>query len=91
LEVIDNYKVDNYWDMTPDETKAFMQKVNRPWLAYKVLAAGAIHPRNGFKYAFENGADFIVVGMFDFQVREDVIITKDVLSKVTTRQRPWCG
>jgi len=91
MEVIDNYKVDNYWDITPDETKAFMQKVNRPWLAYKVLAAGAIHPRNGFKYAFENGADFIVAGMFDFQVREDVIITKDVLSKVTTRQRPWCG
>jgi len=73
---------DNIWSVTPEKTIEFMKKVNKPWIAFKVLAAGAIHPRQGFKYAFENGADFICVGMFDFQVRENVIIAKDTLNKM---------
>ncbi len=82
---------DNMWCTTPEETIEFMKKVNRPWIAFKVLAAGATHPREGFKYAFENGADFICVGMFDFQVREDAIIAKEALSGKINRQRPWRG
>jgi hypothetical protein len=80
---------DNIWSKTPEKTIEFMKKVNKPWIAYKVMAAGAIHPRHAFKYAYENGADFVCAGMFDFQVREDVILAKDALSGQMNRQRPW--
>ena len=88
LDVVDN-RDDNYWSMTPEKTIEFMKTVEKPWIAFKVLAAGAIHPREGFKYAFNNGADFICVGMFDFQVIEDCLIATDTFKTMGTRQRPW--
>jgi hypothetical protein len=66
-----------------------MHSIQRPWIAYKVLAAGAIHPRDGFRHAFENGADFAVVGMFDFQVAEDVQVVREVLASALNRNRAW--
>jgi hypothetical protein len=80
---------DNIWSITPEKTVDFMSRVPRPWIAFKVLAAGAIHPREGFKYAFENGADFICVGMFDFQIRENAIIARRAIAEAATRPRPW--
>lgn len=80
---------DSVWAETPQETIKFMKGVSKPWIAFKVLGAGAIHPKEGFKYAFDNGADFVCAGMFDFQVSEDALIAKNLLSEGVERQRPW--
>jgi hypothetical protein len=82
---------DNIWETTPKATAEFFAKVEKPFVAYKVLAAGAIQPRDGFKYAFEKGADFICVGMYDFQLKDDVNITKGLLAGTLDRTRPWIG
>jgi uncharacterized membrane protein YphA (DoxX/SURF4 family) len=81
---------DNVFDFTPQETIEYMNNLQEPWIAFKILAAGAIHPKDGVPYAFNNGADFICMGMYDFQVVEDCNIVLDTLSKVT-RVRPWIG
>jgi hypothetical protein len=82
---------DNIWCDNPEETKAFMHALPEPWIAYKTLAAGALKPESGFRYAFENGADFICVGMFDFQIVDDVNIALGVLNSRLDRRREWRG
>ena len=80
---------DNIFCRDPEETAAFMADQPEPWMAFKVLAAGAVRPHDGFRYAFENGADFICVGMYDFQVVDDVNICNAVLEGELNRSRPW--
>jgi hypothetical protein len=67
-----------------------MNNLEEPWIAFKILAAGAIQPKDGFSYAFNNGADFICVGMYDFQIVDNVNILLDTLANVN-RTRPWRG
>ncbi|MCE5250540.1 DoxX family protein [bacterium] len=80
---------DNLWCTEPEETIEFMGTLSQPWIAFKVLAAGAIEPKEGFKYAFDGGADFICVGMYDFQIVDDVNIAMEVLGGKLDRKRPW--
>lgn len=80
---------DNMWCIDPQETIEFMQTVTKPWVAFKVLAAGAIEPRQGFAHAFRNGADFIAVGMFDFQIEENCELARRLVERESKRPRPW--
>ncbi|MGO9108679.1 MAG: hypothetical protein ACLP9L_05550 [Thermoguttaceae bacterium] len=82
---------DNMWCNNPEETAAFMATVEKPWVAFKVMAAGAIPPRMAFPYAYRHGADFIIAGMFDFQVENDAKIAIESLGSVGSRKRPWRG
>jgi len=84
-----NNPADNYWERDPEKTIAFMKGVEKPWIAFKTLAAGAIRPESGFPYAFKNGADHICVGMFDFQVERNVELVLNVLRKTKDRERAW--
>ena len=86
----DKGECDNVFCREPVETADFMNSLQQPWIGFKVLAAGAIHPREGFRFAFESGADFLCVGMYDFQVVDDVNICMDILTSDINRSRPWC-
>jgi hypothetical protein len=80
---------DNMFDLFPVKTTEYMKSLKKPWIAFKVLAGGAILPKDGFRFAFENGADFICVGMFDFQVADNVNTVIKVLSELKGREREW--
>lgn len=77
------------WCLNAEETVAFMKTVQKPWIAFKVLAAGAIPPRDGFWHAFHNGADLIAVGMFDFQVKQNCAMVKRIVKNAQQCERPW--
>jgi len=82
---------DCMWEQWPRDTIDFMKTVKKPWIGYKVLAAGAIHPKEGFRFAFENGTDFVCAGMFDWQVRDNVNTAIEILAtkEVKNRTRKW--
>ena len=66
-----------------------MNTLQQPFVAFKTMAAGSILPADGFRYAFENGADFICAGMYDFQMVEDINIASGILQSEIKRERPW--
>ncbi|MDR1331663.1 MAG: DoxX family protein [Tannerella sp.] len=82
----------NLFCLYPERTAEFVRRTAVPVMGFKVLAAGAIAPADGFRWAFAHGADFICVGMFDFQIVADVNICLDTLAAVETekiRERQW--
>ena len=80
---------DNIFCMFPEETVDFINSKDIPVIGFKVLAGGALQPEDGFRFAFESGADFICVGMFDFQVVDDVNTTIKILNDLPNRKRGW--
>jgi len=68
-----------------------VERTKIPVMAFKVLAAGAIEPRDGFNWALQHGADFLCVGMFDFQVVHNVNTMIDVHANLKGRKREWYG
>jgi hypothetical protein len=78
-----------YWCSNPQETAAFMKTVTKPWIAFKTMAAGAIPAQQAFRYAFQNGADFVLAGMFDYEIEEDVKLAIEALARARDRERSW--
>jgi hypothetical protein len=78
-----------YWCREPEATAEFMKTVAKPWIAFKVMAAGAIPPQDAFRCVFQNGADFVLARMFDLEIADDVRIAKETLAGISDRARPW--
>ena len=82
-------EIPGYWCKDPKRTIEVMKQVKKPWIAFKVMAAGAIPPADAFKYVFENGADFTLAGMFDYEIAPDTKILRDLFAGGIKRERPW--
>jgi hypothetical protein len=79
----------NYYCSEAAEVGIFMRSIKKPWIAFKVLGAGRMKPQEGFRLAFEHGGDFLAVGMFDWQIRDDVALVQEMLTKGINRDRDW--
>jgi hypothetical protein len=88
-------KFDNCWCRDAQAVIEMFARINKPWIAFKVLAAGAVEPRMAFPLAVNGGADFLLVGMFDWQVEENVKLAQRVFAAAarpnSKRTRPWYG
>ncbi|HWW00610.1 MAG TPA: hypothetical protein VNZ64_13005 [Candidatus Acidoferrum sp.] len=88
-------KNDNSWCSNAQAVIDVFAKITKPWIAFKILAAGAIQPRAAFPYSVNGGADFILVGMFDWQVEDNAKLARRVFSVASgpnsKRTRPWYG
>ena len=87
---------DNCWCSDAQAVIDVFAKISKPWIAFKILAAGAIQPLARFSCTpFTNGADFILVGMFDWQVGENATLARRVFRLAarsnSKRTRPWYG
>jgi len=78
-----------YWCANPQATTDFMKTVDKPWIAFKTMAAGAIPPQTAFRYAFLHGADFVLAGMFDYEIADDVKLATEALGRTKERERAW--
>ena len=88
LGVCDN----RFVDTGRQEVFDYMERRPEPWIAFKVLGAGIEHPRDAFPAVYRGGADFACVGMYDYQVVEDVNIANEIFRDgLPARKRTWHG
>lgn len=80
---------DNCFCPFPEKTVEFVNKTTIPVMGFKTMAAGAIPPKDGIRWAFENGADFVNAGMLDFQLVNDINLVTDILANLPERKRGW--
>jgi hypothetical protein len=78
-----------YESEDPAEVAAYMKTIRKPWLAFKVLGAGRMKPAEGLDLAFRSGADFVNLGMYDFQVKDDIALVRHTVAANAQRERPW--
>lgn len=79
-----------FWCNDPPRVSQVMRWVKKPWIAFKVMAAGAIPPEDAFRYAFTHGADFCLAGMFDYEIAPNVeTINRLLTPELPLRERPW--
>jgi hypothetical protein len=55
----------------PAEATRVIRSIDKPFIGFKVLGAARDAVKPGFQHALDAGADFLAVGMFDFQVKEN--------------------
>lgn len=81
---------DNCWCRDPEALAAWFEKRNEPWIAFKTMAAGAVPPEQALPFAFEHGADYVCMGMMDFQIVDDVNIATAAFDRgFPNRRRAW--
>lgn len=68
---------------------ALMKTIHKPWIAFKILGAGRMQPKDGFDLAFKSGADFVNVGMYDFQVAQNIGLAREASLANEKRDRIW--
>jgi hypothetical protein len=83
-------EIPGYWCKDWQAVAERMKSVKKTWIAFKILAAGSIQPAKAFQWAFEGGGDHILVGMFDWQIEEDVALARESIEKAKAkRRRAW--
>ena len=62
--------------------KMVCKSIPKPFIGFKVLGAGRCKPEVGFKCAMDAGAEFLAVGMFDFQVAENAALAAKLYAEL---------
>jgi hypothetical protein len=64
-----------------------MSEVEKPWIAFKILAAGAIPPASGFRYA-PRVAPTSSVSACSIRVEANAALTRTLLADPAIENRP---
>jgi hypothetical protein len=80
---------DNIWCVNPEETAAYMSALPPALDRVQGARSGGQSPERGLQVRVPERADFICVGMYDFQIVDDVNIALAALGDAPGRTRRW--